>query len=221
MSETTKPVEPAKKAPDSMARSSQAVSDPGGKTMKETISETAQAVQNGADHAKDAGQKITETVAQTASAAAHMSAKAADQSREVVLMGMRTAADVSSRVADIGFGRGHHFMTSAMQAADIYSGASERSVERAQALFSSAMTFGRGLQQIQKTWLEMVDHTMQTAARKPQDLLRCNNIVELAQVQRDLYLDVVNQAIESTTRLLDLAGRTAQDAVRPLQSHRH
>jgi hypothetical protein len=59
---------------------------------------------------------------------------------------------------------------------------------------------------------------MESAAHKPQDLLRCKNMVELAEVQRDLYLDAINHAFESTSRLLEMAGRTAQDAVRPLRS---
>jgi hypothetical protein len=147
-----------------------------------------------------------------------MSSKAAEQGREVLMMGMRTAAGVGSRVADVSFGRGHHMMSSAAQAMDIYRDASERSAERVKALFSSAMLMRRGLQTMQHAWLEIIDHTMENAAHKPQDLLRCKNMVELAEAQRNLYLDAVNHAFESTSRLLDLAGRTAQDAVRPLQS---
>ena len=81
---------------------------------------------------------MTETVAETANAAANMSSKAAEQSREVMMMGMRTAAGVGGRVADISFGRGHHLMASAAHAMDIYRDASERSAGRVQALFSSA-----------------------------------------------------------------------------------
>ena len=65
---------------------------------------------------------------------------------------------------------------------------------------------------------ETVEHWGEHAAHKPQDLLRCKTMVEVAEVQRDLYLDAINYAFESTSRLLDLAGRTAQDAVRPLRS---
>ena len=137
------------------------------------------------------------------------------------MMGVRTAAGVGGQVADINFGRGHHLMSSAAHAMDIYRDASERSAEQVQALFSSAMTLGRGLQQMQHAWLEMMDHKMEHAAHKPQDLLRCKNIIELAEVQRDLYIDAINHAFESTSRLLDLAGRTAQDAVRPLRTHSH
>ena len=81
------------------------------------------------------------------------------------------------------------------------------------------MTMGRGMQTMQHAWLEMLDHSMEHAAHKPQDLLRCKNLVELAEVQRDLYLDAVNHMFESTSRLFDLAGRTVQDAVHPLRSY--
>jgi hypothetical protein len=221
MSETTKAPEATKRAADQTARAAQATVDTTSKATKDAISEISQVAQNGVDRAKETAQSMTESVAETANAAANMSTKAAEQSREVMMMGVRTAAGVASRVADISFGRSHHLLASAAHAMDIYRDASERSAEKVQALVSSYMTFGRGLQSMQHAWLEMVDHTMEHAAHKPQDLLRCKNIVELAEVQRDLYIDAITHAFESTTRLLDIAGRTAQDAARPLQSHSH
>lgn len=221
MSETMKSAEMVKRATDQTAKSSQATMDSAGKVAKEASSETSQAAQHAADRAKDIGNGMTETVAETANAATNMSTKAAEQSREVMLMGVRTAAGVGSRVADINFGRSHHMMSSAAHAMDVYREASEKSAERVQALFSSVMTMGRGLQSMQHAWLEMMDHSMEHAAHKPQDLLRCKSMVELAEVQRDLYLDALNHTFESTSRLLEIASRTAQDAVRPLQSNHH
>jgi hypothetical protein len=218
MSETTKTAETTRRATDQAARSGQASVDAASKTTRDTGSEAAHVAQNGADRTREVTHSISETVAETAHAAASLSTKAAEQSREALLMGARTAADVGSRVADINFGRGRDLVSSAANAMDIYRGASERSAERVQALFSSALTMGRGLQTIQHAWLEMIDHTWENAAHKPQDLLRCKNIVELAEVQRDLYLDAINHAFESTSRLLELASRTTQDAVRPLRS---
>lgn len=218
MSETTKAADATKRTTDQATRSTQPGVDAGAKVTRDAINETAYAAQNGAERAKETAQTITETVAETAHAAANLSSKAADQSREAMLIGVRTAAGVGSRVADINFGRSRDLMSSAAHAMDIYRDASERSAERVQALFSSVMMMGRGLQTMQHAWFEMVDHTMEHAAHKPQDLLRCKNVVELAEVQRDLYLNAVNHAFESTSRLLDLAGRTVQDAVRPLRS---
>lgn len=133
------------------------------------------------------------------------------------MAGMRTAAGIGSQVADISFGRGHHMISASVHAMDVYRDASERSAERVQALFTSAMTLGRGIQEMQHAWLEMVDQSLMHATHKPQDLLRCKSVEELAEVQRDLYLDTLNHAFESTSRLLDMAGRAAQQAMRPLQ----
>ena len=218
MSETSKTAEAARKGMDQTVRSGQATVEAAAKTTKDAINETSHVAQHAAERAKQAGLSMTETVAETANAAANLSSKAVEQGREVMMMGVRTAAGVGGRVGDINFGRGHHLMSSAAQAMDVYRDASERSAERVHALFSSAMTWGRGLQTLQHAWLEMLDHSMEHASHKPQDLLRCKNIVELAEVQRDLYLDAINRTFESTSRLLDLAGRSAQDAVRPLRS---
>lgn len=221
MSETTRATDAAKRATDNAAKSSPSNIDTAANTSKDAVNETARATQAATERVKDTAYGMSETATDASNAAADLSNRAAEQGREVLMMGVRTAADVGSRVADISFGRGHHLMSSAANAMDIYRDASERSAERVRALFSSAMMMGRGLQTMQHAWLEMIDHTMETAAHKPQDLLRCKNLVELAEVQRDLYLDAVNHAFEFTTRLLDLAGRTAQDAVRPLQSNHH
>ena len=69
--------------------------------------------------------------------------------------------------------------------------------------------------------LEIVDQSLENAAHKPQDMLRAKSLVELAEVQRDLYLSTINHAVESGSRLLEMAGRTAQEAVRPLQTQHH
>jgi hypothetical protein len=171
-----------------------------------------------AEQIKQASQAITETVAGTASAAADVSAKAAASGREAILLGMRTAAGVGGKVADMSFGRGHHLLNSTVRALDIYADATERSAERVQALMSSAMVWTRGIQKMQHAWLEMIDHSVKRAAHRPQDLLRCTTLVEFAEVQRDLYTNAINHAFESSNRLLEVASRVAQDAVRPLQS---
>jgi hypothetical protein len=221
MSETTKTAEAIRKASDNATRAGHATVDAAGEATKETVSESAKAMENGAEHARHAAHTMTDSVAETADAATTISSKVAEQGREAMMMAARTAAGVGGRVADIGFGRGHRLLNSTATAMDIYRDASERSAERVHALFTSYMTLGRGLQQLQQAWLEMVDQSLEHAAHKPQDLLRCKNLIELAEVQRDLYLDTISYAVESGSRLLELASRAAQEAARPLQNGRH
>jgi hypothetical protein len=221
MSETTKTIETNRKAADTISRAGQATVESVGKASRDTADETVKALHNGASHAKQAAHTVNDVVAETTDAATALSARVAEQSREVMLMAARTAAGVGSRVAEISFGRSHNLLNSTVQALDVYRDASERSAERVHALFSSYMTLGRGLQQMQHAWLEIVDHSLENAAHKPQDLLRAKSLVELAEVQRDLYLSTINHAVESGSRLLEMAGRTAQEAVRPLQTRHH
>ncbi|WP_158258366.1 phasin family protein [Rhodopila globiformis] len=221
MSETTKTAEATRKASDTATRAGHATVEAAGKATRDTIGETARAMENGADNARHAAHTVTDSMAETADAATTISSKVAEQGREAMLMAARTAAGVGGRVADISFGRGHRLLNSTATAMDIYRDASERSAEQVQALFSSYMSLGRGLQQMQHAWFEMVDHSLEHAAHKPQDLLRCRNLIELAEVQRDLYLDSLTYAVETGSRLLALAGRTAQEAARPLQNGRH
>jgi len=225
MSETTTTADTTGEATESATRAGHTTRKAAAKAIKDGVDETARAALNGAENAAENAQEVAhsviDAVADTADAAAAASSKVAEQSREVYMMAARTAADVSGRVADIGLDRSHKVLTSTAHALDVYRDASERSAERVQALFASYLTLGRGWQQIQHAWLEIVDQSLGNAAHKPQDLLRSKTLAELAEAQRDLYLDTINQAVESSSRLLELAGRTAQDAVRPLQTNRH
>ena len=221
MSETTKTVETNRRATENAGRAGQASVEAVGKATRDTADETVWSIHNGASHAREAVKTVNDMVAETADAATTISSKVAEQSREAILTAARTAAGVGSRVADISFGRSHNMLNSTARALEVYRDASERSAERVHALFTSYMTLGRGLQQIQHAWLEIVDHSLENAAHKPQDLLRAKSVVELAEVQRDLYLSTINHAVESGSRLLELAARTAQEAVRPLQAHHH
>lgn len=80
------------------------------------------------------------------------------------------------------------------------------------------MTLGRGMQQMQHVCLELLDHAVERATHKPQDLLRCKTLEEFAEVQRDLHLDAENHAFESRTTLLQLVAQTTQGVKRPLQA---
>ncbi len=218
---TARPTDTARKMQDTAARSSQAAIDSTTRTARDTISQTEQMAQQTTEKASEVAHAMAESVAETADAATEMSSKVADQGRQAMMLGMRTAAGVGGRIADINFGRGHHLLSSSVQAMDVYRDAAERSAERLQALFNSYVSLSRGMQQMQHAWLEMVEHAVGNGSHKPQDLLRCTNLVEVAEVQRDLYLGAVHHAFDASSRLLEMAGRTAQDAVRPLQSHRN
>jgi hypothetical protein len=101
---------------------------------------------------------------------------------------------------------------------DLYREAGGTTAENVQALFAACMILGRGAQQLQHACVELLDRVVDRATHRPQDLLRCKTLEEVAAVQRDLYLDAVNHALASSATLLQLAAQTAQQAMRPLQA---
>ena len=117
--------------------------------------------QTGRD-SKETAHIVAETVAAAADTMTAISSKIAEQSGEAIMAGVQTAAGVGGRVADISFGRGHDLLSSATRTMDIYRDASERTAGGVQALFSSWMEMGRGLQKMQQAWLGILDHTIKT-----------------------------------------------------------
>jgi hypothetical protein len=174
----------------------------------------------GAGHSTEAAQTMAGTAAGAADTMTDISSKMVEQGLEVMMEGVRTAAGIGGRVAETSFGRGHDFMSSATQMMAVYRQASEQAAQGMQALFSSWMAAGRSMQTMQQTWLGMFESAAAHTGRKPQDLLRCTTMVEVAEVQRDLYIDAMNRALESSSRLIDVMGQTARDAVLPLQTYR-
>jgi hypothetical protein len=200
----------AKKNRDTAAR------DP--RAAREALGQGEEMAQQAAEELRDASDTVAETVVRTADAAVEMGQRVAEQGREVMLLGVRAAAGMNGRIADAGYGRSHHLVGAAARAMEIYRDAGESTAENVQALFSASMTVSRGAQQMQHAWFELLDRAVNRATHKPQDLLRCKTLEQVAEVQRDLYLDAVNHALESGTTLLQLAAQTAQQALRPLQA---
>jgi len=116
MSETTKTADTNRKTTEAAGRAGHATVEAVGKASRDTIDEAARAAHNGAGHAKQAVHAVTDVVTETADAATTLSSKVAEQSREVIWTAARTAAGVSSRVADISFGRSHNLLNSTVQA---------------------------------------------------------------------------------------------------------
>ena len=188
------------------------------RTAHESIGRTEDVLDRTADEARDIGLSVADTVARTADAAVDITQRVAEQGREVIWLGMRAAAGVNGRLADAGYGRGHRVVGQVARSLDIYREAGEATAANVQALLTSWTSLGRGVQEMQHAWLEMLDRATERSTRKPQDLLRCKSVEEVAQIQRDLWVDSVSHAMEASSTLLQIAGRVTQDAMRPLQS---
>lgn len=187
------------------------------KGARDETAQAADTVQLATEDGRYASDAMVDTVARTADAAAEISQRVADQSQEVMMAGVRAAAGMNGRIVEIGYGRGHRWLASAAQAMDVYQDASGTSAEPMLALFSSCLSLGRGIQQFQHTWLDLMDHAVERASHRPQDFMRCKTAAEFAELQRDVFVETINHAFDASAALLESASRVAQEAMRPLQ----
>lgn len=175
-----------------------------------------------ADAAFDQADEFVNDTADAASRAADATAditqRVADQGREVIWLGMRAAAGMNERLADVGYGSSHRVLQQAERMMEIYGHASEATAASLQTLFASCLAIGRGMQQVQRTWFGLLDRAVNDTVRRPQQLLRSNSLVEAATIQRDLYVEAVERTVEANIALLHAAERTARDALGELQA---
>lgn len=212
MSETRKTAQQAREGIEQAREAGKAAADSAIRVSKEAAERTEDVFNRTAEEARAISSGVADTMARGAETAADMSQRVAEQGRNVMWLSMRTAAGVNSRFADANYDRGHRALDTAARALDIYRDAAETSAEKVHSLFTSWTQLGRGVQQMQVAYLQLLDRTFRNASRKPQDLMRAKSVEEFAQIQHDLYVDAVNYAFEASSTLMQMAGRVAQDA---------
>jgi hypothetical protein len=207
MSETTNRSEPSRGRAQTARAAMREATQSAEEVVQAAVVGTNEMIGNAAD-----------TVSHTTEVAVDLTQRVADQSREVIWNGMRAATGVNGRLADVGYGTSHRLLEQATHIMDIYGQASERTSEKLQSMFAAGLSLSRGVQQMQQTWLNLLDRSMNEAARKPQDLFRCKSLSELADTQRDLYVGAIDRLLESSATMLQAAERTTRDAMSRLQN---
>jgi len=162
------------------------------------------------DTIAEGGETAKRRVAETAR-------ESVEQARDFTQTGLDAAAGFRGRVAEIGRDQGIKGMKTAARVVDIYRETTESTAEDVQALIEAFSNIGRGVQQMQHAWFDILNRSIDQAARRPQDLLRCKSPIELAEAQRDLYREGVSYMVNATTTWLNLMAQTAQQAGRPLE----
>ena len=175
------------------------------------------AANRAANETRQAGEQSGQAAQHSAEVVGLLASRAIEQGREGVRLGFRTVAEAQRPVAERGYAQGQQAVETAARVSEAYRQAAERTAEDLQAFAVSWTHLLRGVQQWQHAYFDMAQRALQRFGNRPQELLRANSPVEVAQIQRDLYVEAVNSALTSSTTLLQLAGQIAQDTVRPLQ----
>jgi hypothetical protein len=169
------------------------------------------------DEAQAAGAQAGQAARHSAEVVGLAASQALEQGQESVRRGFRAVAEAQRPLAEQGYVQGRQAIELTARITEAYREAAERTAADLQALTTAWTEFVRGAQQWQHAYFDLARRNLQRFGDKPQALLRASSPVELAQAQRDLYVDAVTSAITSGTTLLQLAGQIAQETARPLQ----
>jgi hypothetical protein len=134
---------------------------------------------------------------------------------------LRAVANAQGPLADAGFEQSRRALEITSRVTDVYRQAAERAADDVHALFDSWMSLGRGLQRWQQAYADALRQSLESVAEKRQNMLQTDSPVHFAEVQRDLYVDLVSNTVQSSTKLLELAGQIVQDSMRPLRERAH
>ena len=103
------------------------------------------------------------------------------------------------------------------KATDFYRQNAEFAANRMNALLSAYSVLAQGAQEIQKTYIEVLQHSFEMATTSPRELMRCTNLSEMADLQQDLLRRGIDEWLEGGSKLLQVSGRVAEEAIRPIQ----
>ena len=170
-----------------------------------------------ADATRSTARAAAETVGRGAETAAETARRAAELGRETAMSGLRAMANAQGPLTEAGFEQSRRALEITSRVTDVYRQAAERAADDVHAIFDSWMSLGRGVQQWQQAYVDASRQSLESLATKRQNMLQSDSPVRFAEVQRDLYVDLVSNTVQASTRLLELTGQIVQDLVRPLR----
>jgi hypothetical protein len=127
-------------------------------------------------------------------------------------------AESGRRIADSLTEQSGRALEFVAQAGEMYRDATGAASEDVSALLSSCSVMAKGMQEIQRTWLEALQKSWQTGAKAPQTMLSCSTFSQVAESHRTLLRESMDAWLEGNARVLRLAGKIAEDAARPIES---
>jgi hypothetical protein len=196
---------------------------------RKDTAETAQNVrnrfQNSADKAsasmRESGERATEAAGQAAGATADFTRRTAREARDAAVLGMRALADAQAPLVNASYEEGRRLLENTARVTDVYREAADRTSGDMHALISSYTRLGRGVQEMQHAYFDLLRLGLDRLQRKPQDIWRARSMVEIAEVQRDLFTNGLETGLSMTSTLLQLSAKIVQEAMQPLQERSH
>jgi hypothetical protein len=162
-------------------------------------------------------ERSAENATRTAGAAAEVIRNLTQRVADQAQAGLHAVVGVQAPLADVSLSQGRRLMEITTSVTGICHEAARRSGDDMLAVTESFNKLGVGLQTYQRAYLDILSRSTESISLKQNNMMHADSPVKLAEIQRDIYIGIVNSMFAGSTALLQIAGQIAQDAARPLQ----
>ncbi len=154
---------------------------------------------------------------------------AADRNREfyaedngragnVAYLTARSAEALLGKAKEAAGAGARKLMRDAVEAATLYQQMLVDSVNTMTMARESCLGFANALNQVQFLYLDTLRRAGRHDGRRSYlDFLHCRSLVDIAELQRDVYQGTVKDAVEISTSALRIMGEASRDAIAPLR----
>jgi hypothetical protein len=87
------------------------------------------------------------------------------------------------------------------------------------AFANSYSVFADGIQELQHGYWRVVQQSVDIAATAPTEMMRCRNLTELSELQREIFSKYLDRVVDANRMLIDVSARVAGNVAKPLQEH--
>ena len=127
------------------------------------------------------------------------------------------AAEATRHIANAFDQQNKHLAEGMAKASDFYRESTEYAADRMSALLSAYAVLATGAQEIQRTYLEVLQRSFEMATTGPREIMRCSSLSEVAELQQGMLRKGIDEWLDSSSKLLKTSGRIAEDVVRPIE----
>lgn len=89
--------------------------------------------------------------------------------------------------------------------------------ERMKAILAVSAAYTEGLREMQVAYIDLVHRSMELMQRATRDLIRCASPADVAEFQKEMLKDGMEQMFQGASKILEATNKVADDAIRPLK----
>jgi hypothetical protein len=151
-------------------------------------------------------------------AAARAAREAAQQAEQALERSAASAQQVVAQAASSVAEQTGQAATTAREVMATYGGTVQKATEDLRAVSQASGITASGASQLLSAWMDWAGKAARTNAEASRQLMQARSVAALAEAQQDYVSSVTRNLIEGNSALLEIARKTSQQALRPLEN---